>query len=133
MKTLLSGNYAVAQFEVPSERGSRSLRLHIYRKNEQQWMYESYIPLKMHTSSPVQISAFSLLGNKALVTAETESGVEMFEYIHASGGEWKQTAAARRFKPGYENQVQRMQKWSKHSLYKLLAYMRIPAPVLAGV
>lgn len=132
MKTLLSGNYAVAQFENASDNGCRNMRLHIYRKSEQEWVYESFIALRVHTSSPVHISAFSLLGDKAMVTAETTTGLEIFEFRQENGGQWRLTGSSHRFKPGYERQMKRMQKWSALSLQKFFSYFR-PAGTLAGV
>jgi hypothetical protein len=133
MKTLLSGNYAVAQFENIFENGFRNMRLHIYRKNEQEWVYESFITLKVHTTGPVQILAFSLSGSKATITAETNTGIEIFEYHQINGGQWRIAHTSHQFKPGYGGQYQRFQKWSKQSLQKVRSYMRVPMPSLAGV
>lgn len=133
MKTLLSGNYAVAQFDSISDNGYRNMRLHIYRKSEQEWVYESFIALRVHTSSPVRITGFSLLGLKALVTAETESGVEMFSFQQEGTGEWRLANANRRFKPGYEKQIKRMHKWSVNSINRFFSYFRTPQATLAGI
>lgn len=132
MKTLLSGNYAVAQFESSFANGCRNIRLHIYRKNGPEWIYESYIPLRVHSTDAVQVTGFSLLGEKAMVHIETPAMVEIFEFAQDSGSEWRLTASNRNFKPGYENQVKRLQKWSAQSLYRFFSYFR-PAATLAGV
>jgi hypothetical protein len=133
MKTLLSGNYAVAQFENTCENGFRNMRLHIYRKNEQEWVYESFIALRVHTMAPVQIAAFTLLGKKAIITTESNSGTEIFEYQQLSGGQWRIVHSSHQFKPGYGGQYQRFQKWSKQSIQKMRSYMRVPVPTFAGV
>lgn len=133
MKTLLSGNYAVAQFDSLSDHGYRNMRLHIYRKSAQEWVYESFIALRVHSSAPVRITGFSLLGHKATVTAETESGIEMFSFQQESSGEWRLANSSRSFKPGYEKQIKRMHKWSVNSINKFFSYFRTPQATLAGV
>ena len=46
MKTLLSGNAAVAIFNHVNEQGRQYSRLHIYNKQNQEWVYNSFILVK---------------------------------------------------------------------------------------
>ncbi|MBL7728318.1 MAG: hypothetical protein JNM68_11560 [Dinghuibacter sp.] len=107
------------------------MRLHIYRKNGPEWIYESYIPLRLHGADAVQVTGFSLLGGKAMVQTESASLVELFEFVQEQAGEWRLAASTRNFKPGYENQIRRIQKWSAQSLTRFFSYFR-PAGTLAG-
>jgi hypothetical protein len=122
MKTLLSGNSAVAMFHHENEHGKHFTRLHIYNKQNQEWVYNSFI--LVNSDEPgFDIRDVEINGNRAILHIVTNffEGQIIFQ---KKGDTWEYQ---HRFKNGGQNNGDRFH--SRPWLQKLYHFLGLPGSV----
>jgi hypothetical protein len=130
MKTLLSGNYAIAQFDDVIERGKKHLRLHVYVKSGPNWVYQSFI--KLSTSSGMELSGVVINNGEAMVQLTGASGDKNM-YFHYAANNWnylRSEGAVGHFEDGMSAFFRAA---SRNYINKIYTIFRIPVPMAVGV